>query len=89
MHTQPKSKVLPHDPLHIGFACGRACALSLPCLGADYVQRYAQPEHIAENGHGNGHAQDDDDDMADGASGDGFLSSSEEDEAPVTGAAEL
>ena len=52
------------------------------------MQRYAQPEHIAENGHGNGHAEDDED-MADGASGDGFLSSSEEDEAPVTGAAEL
>ena len=59
---------------------------------ADYVQRYAQPEHIAENGHSNGHGQgqgDDDEDMSKDGSADGFLSSSEEDETPVTGAADL
>ena len=64
----------------------RRWAASRAATCADYVQRYAQPEHIAENGHSNGHQNGDaDEDM----SADGFLSSSDDDDTPVTGAADL
>ena len=61
---------------YLGGDCGRA----------DYVQRYAQPEHILDDRHGNGHQNGKDGEDSDSDAG--FLSSSEDDE-PVTGAADL
>lgn len=55
-------------------------------MRADYVQRYAQPEHILDDRHGNGHQNGHDKEDSDSDAG--FLSSSEDDE-PVTGTADM